>query len=144
MGKRGVETTVETAVMIQGRARRKTMKRPRLNPMGSHPRKRTPVKQWLATTRSPSVESKVAHQRKKQLWKALVTLQGLTHRNLNACLCPGRQQSAWSAAGCDEREGVSKRGVETTVETSVMIQGQAHRKTMKRPRLNPLSLIQRR
>jgi len=37
---------------------------------------------------------------------------------------------------------VRKRGVETTVETAVMIQGQAHRKTMKSPRLNPLSLIQ--
>jgi len=32
--------------------------------------------------------------------------------------------------------------VETTVETAVMIQGRAHRKTMKRHRLDPLSLIQ--
>jgi hypothetical protein len=40
------------------------------------------------------------------------------------------------------REGVSKQRVETAVETAVMIQGQAHRKTMKCPRLNPLALIQ--
>ena len=51
---------------------------------------------------------------------------------------PHRLQSVWSLAGCGKREGVGKRGV----ETAVMIRGQAHRKTVKCHRLNPLSLIQ--
>jgi hypothetical protein len=66
------------------------------------------------------------------------TLQWQKHRNLTACLCLGRQRSVWSAGGCGERGEVSKRGV----ETAVRIQGWAHRKTMKRHRLDPLSLIQ--
>ncbi len=117
--------------MIQGWARRKTMKRHRLNPIVSSPRKtkRTPGKQWPSTPRSPPVESKVG-----QRWKASATLQGLTHCNLTACLCLGRQEDAWSAAGRGERGEVSKRGV----ETAVMIRGWAHRKTMKCPRLDPI------
>ena len=41
--------------MIRGRTRRKTMKCPRLDPIGSHPRKTkiTPIKQWSSTAHAP-------------------------------------------------------------------------------------------
>jgi len=54
--------------------------------------------------RSPSVEGK-AGQRWKHRWKASMTRQCLKHRNLTACLCLGRQEDAWSLAGCGEWQG---------------------------------------
>jgi hypothetical protein len=76
----------------------------------------------------------------KHRWKASVPLQWQKHCNLTACLCLGRQEDAWSLAckiAVSARE-CAGRGV----ETAVMIRGRARRKTMKRPRLNPLALIQ--
>jgi hypothetical protein len=69
---------VETAVMIRGRARRKTMKRPRLNPIVSplpkENEENTGQAMVINDARSPSVESKAA-----QRWKASATRQ--THRS---------------------------------------------------------------
>jgi hypothetical protein len=44
---------VETAVMIRGRTQRKTMKRPRLDPLSLLQVSKPPGKQWSSTTHAP-------------------------------------------------------------------------------------------
>jgi hypothetical protein len=77
------------------------MKRPRLNPIVSPPRKTkiTPIKQWQSTMHAPLGEGQGGAAVKETPVKPAVKRQWQKHRNLTAYLCLGRQQSAWSAAG---------------------------------------------
>jgi hypothetical protein len=134
VGKAGLET----AVMIQGWAHRKTMKCPCLIPCLSSKEENTGQAMAINAARSLRWSARWASGGRKHRWKyqrrskvrntaTSPPAYALADSNL-----PGRLR------GCGERGGLSKRGV----ETAVRIQGQAHRKTMKCPRLNPLSLLQ--
>ncbi len=127
---------VGTAVMIR-RAHRKTMKCHRLNSLSllqgrgrcASNGARFP---WWGPRRGSggNIGENIRRQYNGRNTATSPSACALADSNL-----PGRLR------GRGERGG--RRGVETTVETAVMIQGRTHRKTMKRHRLNPLSLLQR-
>jgi hypothetical protein len=91
VGKRGVKTAVETAVMIRGRAHRKTMKRPRsiLCPSSKENKENTGQAMAINDARSLGGEQG-APAVKETVMETSVTRQWQKHCNLTACNLPGR------------------------------------------------------